>query len=163
MAGAASGSCTACREHHKLLMSVTLEQYTTRAEQVSTDCGRHSRRLDLFRRVSFLQFYVRLHAKTHQRDTRKCSRLAPLLQCFAWICAGIFPVSLPAVVRNMMLANDFSGPMCPDCFLSPPTPVESWLLTRNVFSGVCRTSFGTGAGPNVSGDHRSVLVMRPVM
>lgn len=80
-----------------------------------------------------------------------------------WICAGIFPVSLPAVVRNMMLANDFSGPMCRDCFLSPPTPVESWLLTRNVFFGVCRTSFGTGAALNVSGNHRRVRVMRRVM
>ena len=75
-------------------MSVMLEQNTTRAKQVSMDCGRRSGRLDLYRNVIFLQFYVRLHAKTHQRDTRKCSWLAPLLQCFTWICAGIFLVSL---------------------------------------------------------------------
>lgn len=62
-----------------------LEPNTTRAKQVSMDCGRHSGRLDLYRNVIFLQFYVRLHAKTHQRDTRKCSCLAPLLQCFTRI------------------------------------------------------------------------------
>ena len=163
MAGAASGSCTACREHRKLLMSVTLEQYTTRAEQVSTDCGRHSRRLDLFWRVSPLQFYVRLHAKTNQRDTRKCSWLAPLSQCFPWIWVAAISVALPDVVRNMMLANDFSGPTCSDCFLYPPTPVESWLLTGSVFFGVCRTGCGSGAAPNVSGNHRRVLDMQHVM
>ena len=57
----------------------------------------------------------------------------------------------------------FLRSMCRDCFLSPPTPVESWLLTRNVFFEVCRTSFGTGAALNVSGNHRRVRAMRHVM
>ena len=71
-----------------------LEPNTTRAKQVSMDCGRHSGRLDLYRNVIFLQFYVRLHAKTHQRDTRKWSSLAPLLQCFLDMCRHVSCVTV---------------------------------------------------------------------